>query len=115
MLYDTIGPFPKKSDTPCEKVRKASGDLDGIKNEQVTTIDPVVKEGTTDTVVREVKKTNVVGKSITSPISVLENIDTVNKTEKSQASNKTVDTSRSNKIDTVLTLINQGLFQELFV
>ena len=40
------------------------------------------------------------GKAITSPISEKKNIDTVNKTEKSQASNKTVDTSKSNKTDT---------------
>ena len=38
--------------------------------------------------------------SITPPISEKKKIDTVNKTEKSQASNKTVNTPKSNKIDT---------------
>ena len=37
--------------------------------------------------------------SITPPISGEKNIDTVNKKEKSQASNKIVDTPRSNKTD----------------
>ena len=41
------------------------------------------------------------GKSITSPISEKKKIETVNKIEKSQESNKTVDTFKSNKTDTV--------------
>ena len=45
----TIGSFPNKSDNPSERVIKASGDLDDIKKALVTTIDTVVKEGTTDT------------------------------------------------------------------
>ena len=40
-------------------------------------------------------------------------IDTVNKTEKSQASNKTVDTPRSNKSEKLNHQINQGLIKEL--
>ena len=43
MSYDIFGPFPKKSDTPSEKVEKASGDLDDIEEPVVTTIDTVEK------------------------------------------------------------------------
>ena len=50
MSSNTIGPLPNKSDTPSEKVRKASGDMDDIKKALVTTIETVFKEGTTDTV-----------------------------------------------------------------
>ena len=32
MSYNTIGPLPKKSDAPSEKVEKSSGDLDDFKN-----------------------------------------------------------------------------------
>ena len=39
-------------------------------------------------------------KSITSPVSVKKRIETVNKIDQSQASNKTVDTSKINKTDT---------------
>ena len=44
------------------------------------------------------KKPNVVKESITPPLKK-KKIDTFNKTDKSQASNKTVDTSRRNKSD----------------
>ena len=47
---------------------------------------------------------NVVEESITPPISVKNKIDTFNKTDKPQASNKTVDTPKSNKTDTVKSL-----------
>ena len=40
------------------------------------------------------------GEAITPPISGKKKIDTVNKTEKSQASNKTVDTPKRNKTET---------------
>ena len=46
-------------------------------------------------------KPKVVGKSITSPILGQTKIRTANTIEKSQASNKAVDTSKSNKTDTV--------------
>ena len=55
MSSNTISPFPKKSDNPSEKVRKASGDLDDRKKALVATIDTVVKEGTTDTVEKKRK------------------------------------------------------------
>ena len=42
--------------------------------------------------------------AITPPISTKNKIDTVNKTEKSKASNKTVDTPKINKTDTVKSL-----------
>ena len=45
-----FGPFPKKYDNPSEKVRKESEYLDDIKKVLVTTIDTVVKEGTTNRV-----------------------------------------------------------------
>ena len=41
----------------------------------------------------------MVKKGIAPPISAKNEIDTVNKTEKSQASSKTVDTPKSNKTD----------------
>ena len=56
MSYNTIGPLPKKSDAPSEKVRKESGDLDDIKNALVTTIETISKEGTTDTVEKNKNK-----------------------------------------------------------
>ena len=58
-----------KSDAPSEKVKKTSGDLDDIKKPLVTTIDTVVKEGTTDTVEKKGKKPNVVEEAITTPVS----------------------------------------------
>ena len=66
----------------------------------VTTTDIFSKEGNSDMVHRKIKtKPNLVKKAITPPISAKNNIETVNKTEKSQASNKTVDTPISNKSD----------------
>ena len=102
MSSNTIGPFPKNYDNQSKKVRKLSGDLDDIKKTLVTTIDTVVKEGTTDTVNKKRKtKPNVVWKAITYLISEKNKIDTVNKTEKSQAYNKIVDSPKINKNDTV--------------
>ena len=43
MSSNIIGPLPKESDNPSEKVRKTSGDLDDIKKALVTTTDTVVK------------------------------------------------------------------------
>ena len=66
----------------------------------VTTTDTVLRERNTDMVDKKRKtKSNVVRESINPPISAKNKIDTVNKTEKSQASNKTVDTPRSNKTE----------------
>ena len=48
---------------------------------------------------------------ITTPISEKKNIDTVTKTEKSQVSNKTVDTSRSNKPDTFKSIDKSSYIQ----
>ena len=48
MSSNIIGPLPKESDNPSEKVRKTSGDLDDTKKALVTTTDTVVKEGNTD-------------------------------------------------------------------
>ena len=45
MSSNIIGPLPKESDTPSERVRKTSGDLDDIKKALVNTTDMVVKEG----------------------------------------------------------------------
>ena len=49
-------------------------------------------------------KSNAVKEAITPPISAKNKIDTVNKTEKSQTSNKTVDTTKRNITDTVKSL-----------
>ena len=43
MLSNIIGPLPKKSDAPIEKIQKASGDLDDIEESLVTNIDTVEK------------------------------------------------------------------------
>ena len=78
--------------------------MDDTKKELVTTTDTVVKEGNTDMVEKEGKpKQNIVEESITPPISTTK-IDTVNKTEKSHASNKTVYAPKYNKTDTVKSL-----------
>ena len=50
------------------------------------------------------QKPNVVKEAITHPISEKKKIDTVNKTEKSQESNKKVDTPIINKTDKVKSL-----------
>ena len=77
--------MPKKSDSPSERVKKSSGDLDDIKKPLVNTIGTVDKEGTIDMVDKKGKsKTNVVEEAISYPISSKKKIDTVNKTEKSQ-------------------------------
>ena len=61
MSSNTICPFPKLYDTPSEKVRKTSGDLDDTKQALVTTTTTVVKKGNTDMVDKEEKpKPNVV-------------------------------------------------------
>ena len=65
--------------------------MDDTKKALVTTTDTVVKEWNTDMIDKEEKpKTNVLEESITPPISEKKKIYTVNKTEKSQASYKTV-------------------------
>ena len=56
MSSNTIGPLPKNSDSPSGFFTKKSGDLDDTKNSLVTTIDTVVKEGTTEIVYRKVRK-----------------------------------------------------------
>ena len=97
---NTLGLLTKKSDIPSEKVRKSSGDLDYIRKSLVTTIDTVVKEGTTDTFDKKGGKPNMV----INPVLLLlqkKTIDTVNKTRKSQASNEKVDTSKINKTEIV--------------
>ena len=68
MLSSTIISWPKKYDSPSEKVRKASGDLDDMKKALVATIYTVFKYGTTDTVDKKGKKSNVIEEAITSPI-----------------------------------------------
>ena len=58
------------------------------------------------------KKPNVVKESITPPIAK-NNIDKVNKTEKSQGSNKKLDTFSSNKYAKGESLENKGLLKGL--
>ena len=85
-------PLQKKSDNPSIMVRKTSWDLDETKKALVTTTHTVLKEGNA----YMGTKPNVVSESITPPIEK-KKIDTVNKTEKSQASIKKLDTSSSNR------------------
>ena len=78
--------------------------MDDIKKSLVTTIETVDKEGNNDMVKKSKTKHNMVEEATTSPISSKNKIDTVNTTDKSQALKKTVDTSKSNKNDTVKTM-----------
>ena len=55
----------------------------------------------------------MVEEDITPLISEKNNIDTVKKTEKKQASNKTIDTPKSNKTDKVKSIDKKGLLKEL--
>ena len=102
MSSNISDPSTKKYDIPSEKVIKTSGDLDYTKKALVTTTDTVLKEGNIVLVNRKRKtKPNVVKKAITTPISEKKKIVTVNKTEKSQAFNKAVNTTRSNKTEKI--------------
>ena len=85
-------PLQNKYDIPSITVRKTSVDLDETEKALVNTTNKVFKEGNDDMGT----KPNMVKEDITPPIAE-KNIDTVNKLEKSQASNKKVDTSSSNK------------------
>ena len=80
MSSNIIVPLPKKSDAPSEKVEKESGDLDDTKEPLVTNIDTVYKEG---------KSRKMWLKKPTHLICQKNNIDTVNKTNKSQTSKET--------------------------
>ena len=81
MSSNISDPLQKKSDNTSKKVRKASADLDETKKALVTTTHTVVKEG-----INEMEKPDMVKEYIT-PTIAKKNIDTVNKTEKSQAYN----------------------------
>ena len=98
MSSNISDPLPKRSDNPGEKVRKKSGNLDDIKKALVATNDKFFKEGNTYMVDKKRKtEHNVLKEAITFKISSKKKIDTVNKTDKSQPSNKTVDTPRRDK------------------
>ena len=75
--------------------------MDGTKHALVTTTYMVSKEGNTDMVDKEGELKKSCGVSHHSSYFRKKKIDTVNKTEKSQASNKTLDIPKSNKNDTV--------------
>ena len=99
MSSNIIFPLPKESDNTSEKFRKTSGNLDDIKKTLVFTTEIVIKERNNDMVDKKSKtKPNMVKEAI---ILFQKKIETVNKTEKSQAPNKTVDTHRSNKTEKV--------------
>ena len=67
--------------------------MDETEKALVTTTDTVFKEGNTDMVDKKRKTNpNLVREAITPPISERRKIDTFNKTDKSKAFNKTVDT-----------------------
>ena len=69
MSPNTIFPLPQESDTPSEKVRKQSGDLDDTKKALVSTTDTVAKEGNIAMVDKEGKsEKSVVEGAITPPI-----------------------------------------------
>ena len=57
MSSNIIGPLPKVSDTPSERVRKTSGDLDDTKKTLVFTTDTVFQEGNTDMIEKKENKT----------------------------------------------------------
>ena len=76
--------------------------MDDTKKALVTNTDKIVKEVNNDMVDKKIKtRTNLVKEAITPPISEKKNIDTINKTEESQAPNKTADTPKSNKTEKV--------------
>ena len=86
--------------------------MDDIKKLLVATIDTVDKEVTIDTVDKKGKsKQNVVEEAITSHISAKKNIDTINKTEKSQASKRTVPISKKLNPQVVRTVDKSGSTQ----
>ena len=94
--------MPKEYNNPSKNIRKTSGDLDDTKKALVTTTDTVVKEWNTEMVDKKRKtKPNVVKEPTTPPISAKNNIYTVNKTDKSKASNRTVDTPKRNKTEKI--------------
>ena len=103
MLSNTIFPSHKKSDTSSEKFIKTSGDFYDNKHALVTTTDTVVKEGN-----NEMFDKGMFFLMWRNPSLLLfqgeKKLDTGNKTEKSKASNKTVDTPKKNKTDTVRSL-----------
>ena len=80
MSSNIIGPLPKKSDAPSEKVKKSIGYFDDIENPLVTTIDIVDK--------KVKSKLNVVEEANTCPISSKNKTEKFNKTEKPQALKK---------------------------
>ena len=90
MSYNNILPLPKKSDTPSEKVRKISGYLDDTKQAFVTTTDTVTKEEILTWLTKKVNQNKMLWKKPS--LLLFKKIDTVNKTDKSQVSNKPVDT-----------------------
>ena len=101
-MYSNISdPLPNKYGNPSEKVRKTSGDFDETEKALVTTTDTVVKEGNTD--MAEKKRKNLMWWRNPSLLLFYQKkkIDTLKKADKTQASNKTVDTPRSNKTNKV--------------
>ena len=79
--------------------------MDDTKQALVTTTETFFEEGDTGMVEKEGKSKQIaVEEAITPPISEINKIYTVNKRDKSQASNKTVYTPKSNKTDTVQSL-----------
>ena len=70
------------------------------------------KKGVLTWLTKKENKKNVVEEAITPHISTKKKMDTVKKTDKSQASNKTVDTPKINKPTQLNHYINQGLQKE---
>ena len=93
MSTNTIFPLPKESDTLSERVRKKVG-IGMIPNRHWSLILTRFSKKGKLTWLTKKRKKNVVEESITSPITPKKKIETVNKTDKSKSSNKTVDTPK---------------------
>ena len=100
MSSNIIGPLPKESDNQSEKVRKKWGFGIYKKRHWSLLLTRLSKKGILTWLTKK-KKTepNLVKEAITPPISAKKKIYTVNKTEKSKACNKTVDTPKIYKTD----------------
>ena len=97
MSSNISDPLPNKYDNPSEKVRKQVGIWMKPKRNWSLLLTRLSKEGILTCQKKRKAKPNLVKEAIITPISEKKNIDTLNKTDKSQAYNKTVDSPRSNK------------------
>ena len=97
MSSSTIGPFTKESDNPSEKVIKKVGVWMIPKRHWSLLLTRLPKKVILAWLTKKGGKSNVLKEAITPPILETNKIDTFNKTKKSQASNKIVDSPKINK------------------